>query len=72
MPKVLPGNMLVMSIISTYAPLFFDGMGGISATGIQMALEAEGLVGNRELIKKIISYCTAALKSSNSKDDTNG
>ncbi|MFA5396242.1 MAG: hypothetical protein WC346_09570 [Methanogenium sp.] len=57
-----------MNIISNYLPMFIDGMGGIQATGIQMALDVEGLAGNRELTKKIISYCVAALKVNNQKD----
>lgn len=72
MPKVLPGNLLVVNILNNYMSLFIDGMGGISATGIQMALESEGLCNNVGIIKKIIRYCTAALKASNSKDNTNG
>ena len=38
-PEILPENYLTWFLMEQFGPYFFDGMGGISAAGIQFAFQ---------------------------------
>jgi len=72
-------NYPIVSLVERYSGILTDGMGGISAQGIQMALDSEDWVDahNRpEYIRKLSLYLITALKTSNKekphgKENTN-
>lgn len=68
---VIPENFEVIELISKYANLMVDGMGAMSAQGIDKVLEWENLEYREDLIQKLIIYLTVSLKKRN-EDITHG
>jgi len=62
---VIPENYLTYGLIEKYSSAFVDGMGGINASGIKLALEVEDipLELQRDLIKGILLFVTTGLRT---------
>ena len=52
-----------MGLIEKYGSMFVNGMGGINAEGIRLALDVEDISQEKrsEIIQKIITYMTTAM-----------
>lgn len=64
---MLQDNYLVYSIIEKYSNLFGNGMGGISADGIRLALEAEYIPKHlySDIIQGIVAYLVTSVNIRN-------
>jgi hypothetical protein len=65
-PIALIENYPILSIVERYSSLLIDGNGGISAQGIQMALDSEKWINefDRPLyIRKLVLYLTTAIET---------
>jgi len=65
-PEVLIENYPVVSLIERYGSLFGNGMGGISAEGIRLALDSELWItdiNRSSYIRKLLTYLTTAIQT---------
>lgn len=73
-PILHPNNYLCYGIFENYSGVLFNGMGGLNAEGIRLAMDMEGvpLQQQPELCKKIILFCRTALNKSNNNGEQDG
>jgi hypothetical protein len=71
-PKLLPENQFVYSLISKYLGLLVDSMGGLSSEGIRLVMDIEKITQEDRplIVRKITAYVLAAMKIKQEK--TNG
>lgn len=65
-PTAMVENYPILAIVERYGNLLIDGSGGVSAKGIQMALDSEPWIdeGDKSIyIRKLVAYLTTAIQT---------
>lgn len=74
-PKLLEENYPIISLMERYGSLFVDGMGGISAEGIKLALDSEFWieeVDRSSYTRKLVVYLTTAIETQKKETTLDG
>ena len=74
-PELLEKNYPIISFMERYGSLFINGMGGISAEGIKLALNSElwiEEIDRSSYVRKLVVYLTTAIETQNKETTLDG